>query len=234
MFQHIPSVKGKRVLEVGCADGLACDLLLFEEPQQIIGIDVMDMVGCAYKDPRIRYQRVDGSVLPFDDNSFHVSYSIATLEHCFDPFKVIEEMKRVTRPGGYCYIQAGPLYFSPFGHHMFGYFDDKPWVHLRLSPEEMIEELIANGRGEKIERDLGKSVENYVQSMMSIDHINGRKIDEYRLGYFEKRDDIELISSTRSYEGEDLLTNDIQRDLGYLSRKDLLAHGFELIFRKKH
>jgi len=233
MFQYIPSIKGRKVLEVGCSDGLACDLLLCEEPRQITGIDVMDIVGCAYRDPRVDYQRVDGSILPFEDNSFDLCYSIATLEHCFDPFKVIEEMRRVLTPGGYCYIQAGPLYYSPFGHHMFGYFDDEPWVHLRRSPDEMIEYLRKNGRTERIRRAFGNEAESYIHSMMNIHHINGRRIDEYGLEHFERSNDIELIASPRSYEGENLLTDEILRDLGFISRRDLVAHGFELIFRKK-
>jgi len=233
MFQHIPSIRGRKVLEVGCSDGLACDLLLCEEPLEITGVDVMETVGCAYKDPRIRYQHLDASILPFDDDSFDVCFTIATLEHCFDPIKVIEEMKRVTVPDGYCYIQAGPLYFSPFGHHMFGFFDDLPWAHLRLSPEELILRLERNGLGEKIQRELGKEAADYVHSMMHINHINGRRIREYGLNDFEKCPDIELLQSTQSYEGEDLLTSEIRRELAYMSPIDLVSHGFELVFRKK-
>jgi SAM-dependent methyltransferase len=233
MFRYIPSIHGKRVLEVGCADGLSCDLLLSEEPKQITGVDVLAIVGCGYRNQRIQYQQVDGSSLPFADDSFDVVYSIATLEHCFDPFKVMEEMKRVTSPGGYCYIQAGPLYFSPFGHHMFGYFDDLPWAHLRLSPDEMIERLTVHGMDRKIDADLGEDAKTYVSSMMHINHINGRSIDDYGLDYFEKLPGIDLIASTRSYEGENLLTPQIEMELGHLSRKDLLAHGFELVFKKK-
>jgi len=51
--------------------------------------------------------------------------------------------------------------------------------------------------------------------------------------HFKSFSDIEMISSSRSYEGENLLSDDIRRELGYLSRRDLVAHGFELIFRKK-
>jgi SAM-dependent methyltransferase len=233
MFRYVPSIRRQNILEVGCSDGLACDLLLCEEPQQITGVDVMAIVGCGYRDPRIRYERVDGSLLPFEDNSFDLCYSIATLEHCVDPIKVIEEMHRVTVPGGYCYIQAGPLYFSPFGHHMFGYFDDFPWVHLRLSPDEIIERLERTGLSSKIQNGFGKDAETYVHSMMSIDHINGRRIAEYGLEYFEKHPGIDLVASNRSYEGEDLLTDSIRKELGYMSRKDLVSHGFELIFKKK-
>jgi len=233
MLRYVPSIRGKNILEVGCSDGLACDLLLSEEPQQITGVDVMGVVGCGYRDSRIRYKQVDGMCLPFDDNSFDVCYSIATLEHCVDPIKVIEEMKRVTVPGGYCYIQAGPLYYSPFGHHMFGYFDDFPWVHLRLSTDEMIDSLKRKGLSNNIQTAFGKDAETYVHSMMSLDHINGRRLAEYGLEYFERLPDVKLIASTKSYEGENLLNDTIRRELGYMSRADLISHGFELVFKKK-
>ena len=32
----------------------------------------------------------------------------------------------VLKVGGYGYVQMGPLYHSPFGHHMFAYFQDYP------------------------------------------------------------------------------------------------------------
>jgi len=233
MLRYVDSIRGKNVLEVGCSDGLACDLLLSEEPQHITGVDVMAVVGCGYRDSRIRYKQVDGMCLPFNDNSFDICYSVATLEHCIDPIKVIGEMKRVTKPGGYCYVQAGPLYYSPFGHHMFGYFDDFPWVHLRLSTDEMIDNLKRKGLSNKIQNAFGTPAETYVHSMMSLDHINGRRLAEYGLEYFERLPDIKLIASTRSYEGEDLLTDTIRRDLGFMSRADLIAHGFELVFKKK-
>ena len=60
---------------------------------------------------------------------------------------------------------------------------------------------------------------------MHINHINGRRIREYGLNDFEKCPDIELLQSTRSYEGEDLLTSEIRRELAYMSPIDLVSHG---------
>ncbi|MBI5598842.1 MAG: methyltransferase domain-containing protein, partial [Deltaproteobacteria bacterium] len=106
MFSFIPRPKGKKVLDVGCSDGLVCDLLLNENPESVTGIDVMDSVGCNYKDERLRYFKMDASKLSFDDASFDLTFSIATLEHCIDPLVVLREMRRVTKSGGYCYVQA--------------------------------------------------------------------------------------------------------------------------------
>lgn len=40
------------------------------------------------------------SYLPFQDNSFNVTFLIHVLEHTKDADKLLEEMKRVTKPGG--------------------------------------------------------------------------------------------------------------------------------------
>jgi SAM-dependent methyltransferase len=42
----------------------------------------------------------DGAVMPFDDNSFDTMMATEVLEHCPDPGKIINEMKRVLKPGG--------------------------------------------------------------------------------------------------------------------------------------
>lgn len=231
MFKHVVDLKGKRVLEVGCSDGLACDLLLSEEPEHVTGIDVLDCTGCSYDDPRLNFATMDASGLLFEDDSYDVSYSIATLEHSNNPLASLEEMKRVTRPGGLVYVQAGPLYYSPFGHHMFGYFDHYPWIHLRLSKEEIISYSKETGIARKVEANLGRRIEHYVDGMLNIEHVNGRRISEYGLEEFMESPEIEVLSFNRTYEGENLLNESILKELSHIDREDLVAHGFELIFR---
>ena len=231
MLKFMPSLKDKKVLEVGCSDGLACDLLLNEDPKQIVGIDASEIAGCMYKDDRLKNFVMDAHKLIFDDYVFDLTYSIATLEHCRDPLAVLQEMKRVTKKGGYCYVQAGPLYYSPFGHHMFEYFTSQPWVHLLYSREEIIEYCEKNDIEAKIKSSYGKSARDYVNSMLNIGHVNGKRLSEYGIFEFMKLPDIEVINFTRSYEGEKLITKDIQRKLKGIAKDDLVSHGFELVFK---
>ncbi len=231
LFRLVPKPRGKKILEVGCSDGLVCDLLLNESPEIMVGVDIMKNVGCNYSDPTIKYARMDGSNLMFKDKTFDLCFSIATLEHCKDPFHVLEEMKRVTKKGGYCYVQVGPLHCSPYGHHMFGYFDDYPWIHLRLSKDEIIEYCKRSKIDEKIQRNLGMSVSDYIYGMIHSDHINGKTFQEYNLDKFMKAPGIKVINFSRSYEGKSLLTEQIVRELRHIKREDLISHGFELVFR---
>lgn len=233
MFRYVPKLKGKEILEVGCSDGLVCDLLLNEAPSGVTGVDLLETTGCSYPDPRIRYLRMDGAALEFDDASFDLTLSIATLEHCQDPFKVLSEMKRVTKKGGYCYVQAGPLYFSPFGHHMFGYYDDFPWIHLRLSKEEIIAYSEKNGISAAIMKNLNVAAHQYVNAMINPGHVNGLKLAEYRLSEFMRAHDCLFIQYIPSYEGKDLLTEEIAKELASIPPQCLIAHGFELLFQVK-
>ena len=227
MLHLIPGIKDQRVLEVGCSDGLACHLLLTEGPRQVVGIDVVDSVGCSFPDPAIEYHKMDASRMDFEDDSFDVCFSIATMEHCLDPLAVMNEMARVTRKGGHCFIQAAPLYHSPYGHHMFGFFDDIPWIHLRWTREAIIEYALQNGIADAIEKKYGFTVGDYVDSMLCKNHVNMKTMAEYEINSFLAQNDVDLLGFIRTYEGKEMVS-EVAAELDRFRVIDLVSHGFEL------
>jgi SAM-dependent methyltransferase len=60
-----------------------------------------------------------GVALPFADASVDITYSSNVLEHVSDPWRMADEMVRVTRPGGIVYISY-TNWFSPHGGHETG------------------------------------------------------------------------------------------------------------------
>jgi SAM-dependent methyltransferase len=66
----------------------------------------------------------DGLRLPLREGSADVTFSSNVLEHVPDPAAFIDEMVRVTRPGGVVYL-AYTLWFSPWGGH-----ETSPWHFL--------------------------------------------------------------------------------------------------------
>jgi SAM-dependent methyltransferase len=66
----------------------------------------------------------DGLRLPLRDGSLDVSFSSNVLEHVPDPGAFIDEMVRVTRPGGIVYLSY-TLWLSPWGGH-----ETSPWHFL--------------------------------------------------------------------------------------------------------
>lgn len=65
-----------------------------------------------------------GMALPFADDSFGVTYSSNVLEHVPEPWKMAQEMVRVTRPGGLVFISY-TVWWGPWGGH-----ETAPWHFL--------------------------------------------------------------------------------------------------------
>lgn len=232
MFHAIGLPTGKSVLEIGCSDGLVCDIVSLLGARQVLGIDVMKSTGCNFPSSKIQYQVKDAKATGLPDQSFDLVYSIATLEHVADPVRVLAEILRVTKIGGYAYVQAGPLYHSPFGHHMFSYFKDYPWIHLRKSKDD----IKAYARERQIDialkRDLGVTSDEYIDGMLNSAHINGLFLEDYGLNEFQSRSDIKVILSHTSYEGRELLTADLLSEMHGYKPEHLVGHGFEIAFQR--
>lgn len=66
----------------------------------------------------------DGMRLPFRDGSVDLCYSSNVLEHVPDPWRMADEMVRVTRPGGIVYLSY-TVWYGPWGGH-----ETSPWHYL--------------------------------------------------------------------------------------------------------
>ncbi len=66
----------------------------------------------------------DGCQIPVRDHAIDVCFSSNVLEHVKDPAKLVDEMVRVTRPGGVIYL-AFTNWYSPWGGH-----EMSPWHYL--------------------------------------------------------------------------------------------------------
>jgi len=62
---------------------------------------------------------MDATRLGLADNSFDCVFSFNSFEHFPNPEIVLREALRVLRPGGYLYLDFGPLWLSPRGAHQF-------------------------------------------------------------------------------------------------------------------
>ena len=96
--------KGARVLELGCGTGLILERIA-KVAKEAVGIDLSE--GMA---ERARERGLDvhiGSVtdLPFEDESFDLTYSFKVLAHVPDIETAIAEAVRVTRPGGHLLLE---------------------------------------------------------------------------------------------------------------------------------
>jgi len=118
LLDLLPGTTLNSFLELGCGDGMV-SYSLMKKGKEATAIDRRD----TRFDPRaeeagiVKSMEVDN--LEFDDDSLDVVFSFSAFEHFPDPNKALAEMYRVTKPGGYIYIDFGPLYMSPLGLHAY-------------------------------------------------------------------------------------------------------------------
>ena len=65
-----------------------------------------------------------GLQLPFRDHSVDICYSSNVLEHVPDPWRMADEMLRVTRPGGTVFLSY-TVWYGPWGGH-----ETAPWHYV--------------------------------------------------------------------------------------------------------
>jgi len=101
--RYIDGATGLRVLEVGAAKAWAARFWLARECE-FVATDILvdDKIGLGRGAFYGDFGRVqaDGENLPFADDTFDVTYCVATLHHALDLPRMVGEMVRVTKPGG--------------------------------------------------------------------------------------------------------------------------------------
>jgi SAM-dependent methyltransferase len=130
-------------LDLGMWDGMTC-LALQEAGKSAIGVDIrvegLDERARAGSPP---FAGMDAARLGFRDESFDFVFSFNSFEHFPDPEVVLSEALRVLRPGGYLYLDFGPLWLSPKGAHQFQTIS-VPYVECLFTKDLLSEYAAAN------------------------------------------------------------------------------------------
>lgn len=115
------ALAGRRILDVGGGPGY------FGRAFAAAGVGPGDYVTCEpdvgeMAAAGIRLQssvRGSGMDLPFADGAFDITYSSNVAEHVPEPWRMADEMLRVTRPGGLM-VFSYTCWLGPFGGHETG------------------------------------------------------------------------------------------------------------------
>ncbi|MGJ7093050.1 malonyl-ACP O-methyltransferase BioC [Vibrio hannami] len=117
LIEMLPeSLKGLKVLDIGCGTGYF-SALLAEKGASVTAADLsVEMLAQAEIRCGSRvesYQQADAEGLPFDDDSFDIVFSSLALQWCDDLSIPLKELQRVTKPRGKIYFSTlldGSLY----------------------------------------------------------------------------------------------------------------------------
>lgn len=105
--RQLGSLESRSVLDVGCGVGLM-SRYVGERFGELQGIDIAPGVveRAAEHCPTGNFQLYDGQQIPFEEQTFHVVFTVCVLHHV-PPARwtsLVAEMARVLKPGGLLYI----------------------------------------------------------------------------------------------------------------------------------
>jgi SAM-dependent methyltransferase len=118
LYRRANLMRAGRVLDVGCGTGAVTEDLAARTKGHVVGIDLdPKMVGFArQRRGQAEYSPGDAQDLSFGDGNFDITVCHFVLLWCQSPARAIEEMIRVTRPGGAVLVCAEPDYGGRIDH----------------------------------------------------------------------------------------------------------------------
>jgi SAM-dependent methyltransferase len=223
-------IRGASVLVAGCNTGDECRRFVERGAAHVVGVDVIDEIGSEFDHPRVEYVRSSIEHLDLPDSRFDLVYCFATMEHVARIDLGFRELVRVARPGGVVYVVAAPLWHSRVGHHKSDIFNDHPWIHLRLSRDE----IVTLCRRQGIDTHVGIPIETHVDYMLSDAYFNKVAALEY-VAVCAGLAGVDVLVNSLAYDEDDDLTPNLEAELAArgFSREELLASVHTLVGRRR-
>ena len=138
------------LLDFGCYDGITgLGLALRHEWKRVLGVDVdpgfralprlaREQLRMERLPQALEFRRIEPneSLAPIGSVEAIMSWSV--FEHVDRSIldSVVADFHTVLVPGGYCFVQVDPLFYSPQGSHL-GRFAVEPWAHLRMADQDL-------------------------------------------------------------------------------------------------
>lgn len=147
-FEGVQSLKGVRVLDVGCGNGSLCVDMALSGAARVVGIDISNNIIEFAKENLSKNYPGFKDIVDFkccdisdlSDCGFDMIVSKDSCEHILNLDSVLAEMKKKVRPMGSIYIGFSPLYNSPYGDHK-RIRALLPWGHLIFNESFLLKRL---------------------------------------------------------------------------------------------
>lgn len=167
LLQSLGDIKGKKILEIGCATGKVLKKLSEQGAHEVVGIDLEDKRLEEVRNSKVQMMVCGAEDMhQVPDNHFDLIYSFSAFEHIADVSRAFRESFRVLKPGGQIFFQIGSLYYSPWGYHYYSYLKI-PYIHLLFNEKILRDYLISLGKEPFIPWTNRLCFEDYFNAVMS-------------------------------------------------------------------
>lgn len=135
VYRNIDLSEVSQLLEVGCGVGAQSAIILRRFPNlQLTGIDLNTkqleaaknyLATMPYTSGRYKIQEMDAENMSFSANQFDGAFLCWILEHVKDPARILNEVRRVVRPGGVIYITEvmnSSFFLDPYSPNLWKYW----------------------------------------------------------------------------------------------------------------
>ena len=233
---------GKCVVEIG-GDLDALTLRLVGElyaPTELIGFNPA-IESCQIAE-NIHVVQAGAQDSGLKDESVDAVFSSSAFEHIRDLDAVLEEMYRVLVPGGLLYSDFGPVWSSPYGHHLWvedgalllNYHNVllPPWCHL-LSTRGDVRQILEPRYG----RDLAAHMVDFVfdsdqqNQLFFEDYERIVKASQFEAVFLKGYDHPELATKYPASQSPDVLDALQER---FPERQGFLYDGITMLLRRPH
>ena len=135
-----PDTKSLNCLDIGCSNGIITSFLR-DHFSRVIGIDIDEeairYARAHHSSSQVQFLVGDSMVLPFPNSTIDVVICNHIYEHVPDARMMIEEIYRVLKENGFCYLAAANKYMIIEGHYHLPFLSWLPkflaHLYLRVS-----------------------------------------------------------------------------------------------------
>jgi len=211
--KKLAKLSGGKILDVATGDGGFIRKLIeaFEDYKEVIGIDITDKdfekAGKNFEKDRVNFATMDAAnLLSINDNSFDTVSICAGFHHLPDIQAVVDEMKRVLRPGGLFIVRE--MFCDNQSEKQLSHVDLHHWVA-------------------KIDRLQGISHNPTLTKQGIIDIIDGLGLKAYETGEYVCRDCDPEKDGKMQRELEEI-DKDLAKAEGYPEYEELKVEGEQI------
>lgn len=135
VYRNIDLTECQQLLEVGCGVGAQSAILLRRFPKlKLTGIDLNEkqlaaaeasLADLSYAKGRYQLHKMDAQNMDFEAHTFDGAFLCWILEHVPDPQQILNEVRRVLRPGGVIYVTEvvnSSFFLDPYSPNLWKYW----------------------------------------------------------------------------------------------------------------